>query len=405
MILALSWRNIWRNKRRSFLTMGSVFFAVIFSTLLNGVKEGMYAQMKENTIYAFTGYVQVQDAEYKEERSIDYALTYDDSLINRIKSHDHVLDVVPRIQQFSLASVGDLLKAVTVFGIDPEKEKEHYHLDERLIKGTYLKEHDDGILLAKGLAERLQINVGDTLVLLGMGYHGANAAGKYPVKGIIRPYNPEYNKSGIYMTLEGMQYYLAAPTIATGLLVMIDKEKNKDDVQRALAIDLNTHYKVYSWPMLVPEFEKMIEADRVEGYIFMGIMYFIVTFVIFGTIVMLLAERTREFAIMLAVGMHRAKIGLSLILEIIFTNILGAMAGLIAAYLTLWYFHEFPISFGDDLGTMMEEYGFEPIISTSTDISIAIRQTVIVFGIATILSLYAFYELIRLNLIKIITTR
>lgn len=405
MILALSWRNIWRNKRRSLITMGSVFFAVIFSTLLNGVKEGMYAQMKENTIYASTGYVQIQDAEYKEERSIDYALTYDDSLIRRIKHHDHVVDVIPRIQQFSLASAGDLLKAVMVFGIDPNKESSHYHLEERMIKGTFLKPKDEGILLAKGLAERLQISQGDTMVLLGMGYHGANAAGKYPVKGIIKPYNPEFNKNGIYMTLDQMQLYLDAPAIATGLVVMIDKEKNKDDVQRALAIDLNTRFKVYTWPMLVPEFDKMIKADRVEGYIFMGIMYFIVTFVIFGTIVMLMAERTREFAIMLAVGMHRAKIGLSLILEIIFTNLLGAIAGLAAAYATLWYFHEFPISFGEDLGPMMEEYGFEPIISTSTDVSIAIRQTVIVFCIATVLSLYAFYQLIRLNLIKIITTR
>ena len=405
MITTLSWRNIWRNKRRSLITMASVFFAVIFSTLLSGMKEGMYDQMIKSTVYSSVGYVQVQERDYKEEKSIDYALEYDDALVERIRSHNGVQDVVPRIETFSLASRKDQLKPVQVTGIDPKKEQKHYGFRDRVKAGDYIDEGSPDILVATGLAERMGLAINDTLVLLGMGYHGTNAAGKYRISGIVRPKNPQLNNNGVFMTLENAQYYVGAPQIATGLLVMIDEEDHKYDVQKTLSRDLNTRYEVYAWPELAPQIEQMIEADRVEGYIFMGIMYFIVSFVIFGTIVMLMAERTREFAIMLAVGMRRMKIGISVLVEMVITTLLGAISGLGAAYIALIYFHLNPLEFADDMAAMFEDYGFEPIITTSVDISIAIQQAVIVSGISCVLALYAFYKLIRLNMVKTITSR
>lgn len=156
-----------------------------------------------------------------------------------------------------------------------------------------------------------------------------------------------------------------------------------------------------AWPELVPDLVDMIEADRVEGYIFMFILYMVISFGIFGTVLMMMAERQHEFGVLVAVGMKRSKLALVVFLEVISISLLGALAGIAGAYPVIGYFFLNPIRFGgEEAGKMMEEYGMEPILQPSLDLNIFAKQALIVAAVASIIAIYPFISVLRLSAIK-----
>ncbi len=116
MILKLAWRNIWRNRKRSIITATSILIAVFLSLLMRSMQLGMYKHMIDNVVGSYTGYIQIHNKGYWDERSIDNAVTINDSLINKIKALKGVKEVLPRLESFGLLSAGDLTKVISING-------------------------------------------------------------------------------------------------------------------------------------------------------------------------------------------------------------------------------------------------------------------------------------------------
>jgi ABC-type lipoprotein release transport system permease subunit len=165
--------------------MASIFFAVILSSFMMSIKEGMYSQMIDSTIGNYTGFIQINTSAFTEDHLLDDGLELTDSLINALDSEPKISHYIPRIENFALAAAADQTKGSMVIGTDIEKEKLATDLHERVIEGSYLVKNDEGVLIGKGLAEYLKVKAGDTLVLLSQGYHGSSAAGKFPIRGIV----------------------------------------------------------------------------------------------------------------------------------------------------------------------------------------------------------------------------
>ena len=179
MLLTLAWRNIWRNKRRTLITIGSITFAVVLACIMRSMQLGSYERMIDNSVRFFTGYIQVHKNGFWDDKTIDNSFTPGDELIGQIEQLPNVEAVVPRIESFALASYEMQTKGAMVLGIDPDREDFLTEVNKsRLTEGEPLKADDDGALIGKGLAEYLKMDIGDTLVLISQGYHGANAAGK-----------------------------------------------------------------------------------------------------------------------------------------------------------------------------------------------------------------------------------
>ena len=193
MILKLAWRNIWRNKRRSLLTAGSVLFALFFALIMRSMQLGVYDNMVQNVVNISTGYIQVHGKDFWDEKTLEYSMEQTDSLEHTLLATEGVADVVPRLESFSLASTGRATKAAMILGIDAEKESRYFDFDEGLTKGQIFPD-GNGILLSEGLAEYFKLDIHDTLVLIGQGYHGISANGKYHVSGILKLRSPELNK-------------------------------------------------------------------------------------------------------------------------------------------------------------------------------------------------------------------
>ncbi len=400
MIIKLTWRNIWRNKRRTLITMASVFFAVVLSTLMMSIKEGVYSGMVDSVIGAYMGFGQIHAKGYWEERTLDYSFELSDSLSSKINSTTGVKATLQRLEGVAMAASDEITKVAMVVGIDAEGEKEINQLDERVVSGAYLQAGEQAVMLGEGLAEYLKLKVNDTIVLLGQGYRGASAAGKYPVKALVKFGSPELSKQLVFLPIQEAQWFYDMEGLINNLILYFKNTRNSEAVIKILKQKLGDEYEVMEWQETMPELDNLIKTDRVEGYVFMFILYMVVSFGIFGTILMMMAERTREFGVLVAVGMKRWRLALIVQLEVIFISVMGAILGMAGAFPVCYYFFVRPISLGEDLKKMTEEYGMEAVLRSSVEPYVFLQQGVVILLIACVISLYPFFNLLRLNAIK-----
>ena len=186
MYLLLAWRDLWRNKRRTLITLAAIFFAVLLSCIMRSAQMGAYDNMIRNSVGHFVGYVQVHQAGYWDDRTLDNAFPSSDSLLRAVRAVEGVTDVAERLESFALAASRDQTNGALVVGFDPAHEPAIRNTADRITQGARLETIDEqAALLGKDLADRLGLGVSDSVVLLGSGYHGSFAAGKYRVKGLI----------------------------------------------------------------------------------------------------------------------------------------------------------------------------------------------------------------------------
>jgi len=382
--LMLAWRNLWRNKRRTLIASASVFFAVLLSLIMRSMQEGSYDYMVDASVSMYTGYIQVHAKDYWDKRSLDKSMLYSEEVNSNLESIKHVTLVTPRLESFCLVSNKNITKVASVVGINPAKENEMTSLKDKLVEGEYLTDNSTGVLLAKGLAELLKVEVGDSIVLYGQGYHGVTAADRVPVEGIVMFKLPELNKSMVYMTLNNSQWLYSAPNRITSLSIMIDQIDNQGIVYENVKLLFDNNYEVMTWAEMMPELVQGIEIDNAGGIIMLGILYVIIGFGIFGTVMMMTAERTKEFGILVSIGLKKGKLAFISFLESLFLSFIGVAAGVIVSIPILYYYNRNPIELTGEMADMILSYGLEPILPFRFAPNIFIDQFLTVFIIALV---------------------
>ena len=398
MILKLAWRNLWRNKRRSFITIASILFAVLFAVFMRAFQLGSYEAMTRGVVNMYTGYAQIHLNGYWDDQTLDNVMPYRKSFEDSLLKVDGVKSVIPRLEGFALSSFVDKTKGTLVIGANPEKEKEILKIEELLFDGEVISSTDNQIMISEGLADYYKMSVSDTLVLLGQGYHGMSAAGKYAVKGIIKFRNPTLNQNTVIMSIPQAQWFFSTGNQVTSLILEKEEftkvETLVADVSKK--VDLNT-FEVLDWKTMLPELVQSIEADNVGGVIMAFILYMIIFFGIFGTILMMTAERKYEFGILISIGMKRIKLGMVILYEIVFLGIIGVLSGYLLVYPLIIYFYINPVRLEGEFAKTFEDMGFEPIIPTSLDPAIPITHALIILIIALVLSIYPILKIQHLK--------
>lgn len=399
----MAWRNIWRNKRRTFITMASIFFAVILAVLMRSANTGIYEHMVHNVVRFSSGYIQVHSKGYWNERSIENSFTEDEELYRLLLQQQDITESVPRLESFALASAGDKTKGVLVLGVVPAKENNITRLEEKIVEGEFINEHDSSVLLSEGLAAGFGLNAGDTIVLLSQGYHGASAAGKYPVKGIVRFGSPELNKRLVNMPLKLMQQMYGADGLVTSVSLMIQEGADMTAVKENIISAVDTmKYEVMDWKQMLPELDQLIEGDLAGDYIVIGILYLVIAFGVFGTILMMTRERMHEFGILVAVGMKKYLLGSVVMMESFLIAFIATLAGMLGALPVILWFKEHPIRMSGEIQKIYDRYGMEAVIPFSDKQHVFTEQAAIVFVIALLLSFYAAQKVFKLNAIDAI---
>ncbi len=397
MLFTLAWRNIWRNRNRSIITIASIASAVLLSVVTVSLQKGVFDNLIRNVVSLYTGHIQIHEKGYWKEQILDNSLELNDAIINYLKQVNGIQAAAPRIEAFSLVSGIDKTRGALVIGVSPENENELTRLKGKLVKGKYLNNNDEDILIAEGLAEKLLLDVGDTIVLLAQGYYGSTAAGKYPIGGLLHFASPDLNKQVVYLNLPTAQHWLDAPQKATTIAITIKDDDDLNKIADLLKKELPNNYEIITWEEMMPEIVQHIKSDTAGNYIFLGVLYLLISFGIFSTLLMMLAERQREFGMLVALGMQKAKIATMLLSESIMLTFFGCAAGIALSLPITWWLTEHPIRFSGELGEMYEQFGFEAVLPATMHAPIFINQSIVVLSIGLILAFYPVYRTLKLD--------
>ncbi len=402
MDLLLAWRNIWRNRKRTLITVTLVTLSVTVAVFMRSLQEGSYARMIENAVGSFTGYVQVHQKDYWDDKTLDNGMTENDTLMEKILSADGVKGVNLRLESFSLASHGNSTKGALIMGIIPEKDT-LMDIQSRIKGGSYITEEDSSVILGSKLASFLNVSPGDTIVLLGQGHYGQSAVGAFPVKGIAKIPAPDLDRQIVIMPLKLAQNYFSFPNGLTSIVVLFDDPQRTQVITDKLNATLDTtSYKALSWQKMSPEMVDMINSDRAGGIMMIAILYMIIAFGVFGTVLMMTEERKKEFAVMVAIGMQKTKLATISFLETILMNSIGVIAGIAITIPIILYFMYNPLMMTGKEAESFEKLGIEPIMPTIMSFKIFFHQILVILSISLVAFMYSLISIMRLKIIKAI---
>ena len=403
MIFKIAWRNIYRNKKRTLITVTSIFAALFLIILMRALQFGFYENIIKTVVESYAGYVEVHAEGYWDNQSLDNSMEVDQKLINDISSVEGVENIVQRLQTFSLISMGEKTKGGVINGVDISDEQKITDWNKKMLSGSFnLGENE--IIVGKGIAEYFDIRENDTLILYGQGYRGMMAAGKYPVKGVIDLKNPDLNKLGIFMAIESARNYVSSEEISTHII--IDKEQYYDEekIVKDLSQILSKDYEIMTWKKTLPEIEQTITADNAGGLIMAFILYIIVVFGMFGTVLMMTEERKYEFGVLISIGMSRIRLFRIILIETIILSMIGVLLAIILTYPISYYFNINPIDMavlmGEGADQMLEDLGFSPLAPMSISWNIPLSHALVIFIFSLLISIYPAIKILNLNPVK-----
>jgi len=403
MIIKIAWRNIFRNKKRTLITIGSIFIALFLIILMRGMQFGFYENLIKTVVESYSGYIEIHDKDYWENQSLNNSMIVDRQLLNEINEIKGVENVLERIKAFSLASSNDKIKGILINGVNIQDEKLIVDWNKRMVSGTLNFNGSNQVVIGKGISKYFNLNLKDTLVLFGQGYQGMMAAGKYEIIGIVDLKNPKLNDLGVFMDIDVTRRYISSDRIVTHLV--IDKEENYDAEKLASKIrkNLSNDFEVLSWKKTLPDLDQTITADSAGGLIMVYILYIVVCFGMFGTVIMMTEERRYEFGVLISLGMSRLKLSSVVLFEILILSLLGVLLAIIFTRPILIYFNNNPIDMSklaDGMSDALAKFGFDPVFPFSISWDIPLTHGLFIFIVSILMSLYPIIKIHKLNSVK-----
>ncbi|CCN85728.1 putative ABC-type antimicrobial peptide transport system, permease component [Vibrio nigripulchritudo SFn27] len=400
MLLTLAWRNLWRQKRRTILTASALALALFLSLSMRSLQEGTYQNSIDNSARLSTGLIQLQHPEFGESNSIDDLVPGTEEFIAPIKDDEAITNLLPRIESFALAAAKDKSKGIMVVGVEPNLEDQYSNLGKKVAQGKYLEAGKQQVLVGESLARYMQLSVGDELVLYGQGYRGQTAAGLFIVSGIISLPIPQLESQLVYIPIDQAQIMFSTGDGVTSWVLHIEPLSQLSTKLSELQILYGEDTRVRDWTDLSPETAQNIQMDKAGGIFMMLVLYGVVGFGLFATILMMTLERQREFGVMLATGLLRSRLLTLIGIESVLIGLLGSVMGMILATPVLVYFHFNPIELTGETATLMLEAGMEPVLPFALSGTLYLNQAAIVLGLLLLCLIYPLIRVYKLNLVS-----
>lgn len=337
----LAWRNLWRHSRRTWLTVGAMVFCNTILVFMISLQFGMYGLMIDNTLRATTGHLQIQADGYQDTPRMRTVVPEVRSLAETIRGAAGAEGVAPRANAFALASSRDRSYGIQVVGVEPEAERRVSSLPGLVIDGRYLQGPDaEEIVVGTALARNLKVSVGDELTLLGSGRDGSVAAGVVTVVGIVESGVPDLDRSLAAMPLATFQWVFAMGQAGHVIAVAAPSLLSVGELQEELEglLPSGQDLVVLDWDALQPGLKQAIQTDIASAWFMYGVLVVLVAFSVLNTQLMSVLERTREFGVVLALGLTPGRISRLIVLETALLGAVGLAGGLVlGGVVTAWF--------------------------------------------------------------------
>ncbi len=402
MLIKLAWRNIWRNKRRSIITILAVTFAVMLSIAMRGLQLGTYEVNIETVVNMFSGYLQIQKTGYQKNPSLQKSFSFDQNLREILRKEARITGFTPRVVGDGLISFKENSAGAAILGIAPKTEKTLSEIMNKLNAGRFFQgDSSNEIVIGHTLLANLKVEIGDTVVVLAQGYDGSLGNLLFRIAGTLKTGSREFDAGAVFMGLSTAQDLLAMYGRVNMIAISLDDLDDIPGVQNNLNRALqNSQLTALKWNEIMPDFEQTIQLDNIGGILFLGILVVVVAFGIMNTVLMSVTERFREFGVTLSIGMPQRKLVLQVFLETLFIALIGIVIGNILAAGINYYIVQNPIVFGGEFAELYAEYGFLPRLESSLKGHIFRNSSLATFIISILAGLYPLLKVYRLEPLK-----
>lgn len=336
----LAWRNVWRNFRRSLLTIVAISFGLAVLIFIVGLADGIHEQMIRNATRTMIGQIQIHKKGYHEEPSIEKTIDEPESISSLLASLPLVESYAPRVRGQGLISSAENSAGVMILGVEPSHERRVTDIAQNLVSGEYtLERNKREILIGAKLAKTLKVDVGEKLVLLGQAADGSLANDLFRVKGIFKTGNDEIDAGVCYINIKDCEEFFAIDGRVTGFVIIARATEDIQPLDRALKQEINlSQFEVMTWDEIAPDLATFIRLDDASVYILILIVFFLVAIGILNTMLMSIFERVREFGIMMAVGTKPHQVVLLVMMESLWIALVSLLlGGIIGAVATIHF--------------------------------------------------------------------
>ncbi|MFQ6082998.1 MAG: ABC transporter permease [Candidatus Aminicenantia bacterium] len=395
----LAWRNIWRNKRRTILTISAIAFSIFLLSIMLSVQEGSYSAMLENATKIWNGKLRIFKKGYFGRESLSKSFKLTASLKEKLNALPG--SWTERTDGFALVSYGDKTYGASITGIEPSRETKTTDIYKKVVKGRFLKPGDREVaIIGEKLAKNLKVELGDKIAVIAQGRDGSIGAKLLEIVGIFKTSILNLDSSKILINIRDSDELFSMDENITTLVIYFLEEKFKlKDLKEKLKSEIGVDsLEVIDWREIMPEVLEMIEFDRASGYIFYGILILIVAFGLLNTIYMTISERRKEIAVLRAIGMRKGKIVKMVILESIHISMIGSLIGFLLSYPIILYFESHPIRVSGKWAEMFESFLFEPAYYFKLSPKVLIYLALLILSVSVLMAIGPASKAVRENL-------
>ena len=390
--LHLAWKNIWRNRRRTIITLTAIAFSIMLVQALHNLSAGVYAGMIDSGVRAGSGHVAVYHKNYLESR--DESLYFmDNDLITEIEAIDGVKQVLPRLYIPGLAQSSRESRGVVLIGVDPQRERQINPFlkalpEEAIIRSAASRD----AIVGSRLLDELQIKPGQKFVITAQHQDGTLHSELLYVRGVVSSGMKNIDSSLIMIGRERAGLLTGNPSSVHELAVILSDPDYEKPVHKSITAILGTSpdIEVVNWERAMPNLANAIKLDYASQKFIFLIILLIVTIGVINTLLMSVMERMREFGVILALGSKPRTLRGMIMLEALTIGLFAAAIGSLFGSLATWYL----VSVGIDLATFVPEtleFGgvvFDPIMRASWNPGWMLQIAFYVVGLTLLAALY-----------------
>lgn len=326
----LAWRNIWRHRRRTVIIVLAIALSLGLMMFYDGLMDGFNQAIAGNAVRVLGGNIQVHAAGYREKVDSNplLPLTNDSAIISAALSQPEVIAATRRIQTGGLVSNREGAFPLSIVGIEPEAEAPISLIAEHIVAGRFLQPSDeDAILIGKGLADALALNLGDRITMVGSDINKQNRQRTMTVIGIYDIGMPALEKGIVYISLAEAQRLYGLHGQVTEVQITLNQVGKEAQAIEALSL-LLPNYEVESWAQTYPELGNAVNSKNGVMDIFSVVIVLIAGIGILNLLLMAVYERTREIGLLGAMGLKPRQIANTFILEGAMIGMVGVLAGI-----------------------------------------------------------------------------
>ncbi len=396
MLLSISWRNIWRHPARSGVLIMAIIAGLWAGILVSALTNGWIHQRFVNMIQEEITHAQIHHPEYLTEREPWMYIENPDDIFT-------FLDRDARVNSWSARTLTDGMiqspltsSGVQIRGVQTDRERATTTFHENLTQGDYLdSELRNPVLLGERLADKLNVEVGNRIVLTFQDLDNEITSGSFTISGLFRTASNPYDERNVFVRNENLQELLG-DTIFHEIAMMLQDEGLSD----AVTGDINSEFEniaADTWYELSPELRYITDMGGGLIVYIMAVIMLALAFGILNTMLMAIFERMRELGMLLAIGMNKMRVFFMIMLESVILTLTGAAGGLLLAWLTLEYLGEKGIDMTAMGGDSMAEFGYDAVVYPIAYTNDYITTITLVVITALLAAIYPAFKALRLN--------